>query len=899
MRKVKVSVIASAKELNADVASAAELFRGLNGVCLDKDLFFTFKEHDYAGGSGFPADSDIVFFLFHGKTDRDMFAIYNAASEPVVKDGKIKTATYVRIDGDAPETEAIAALNEGINQEAVNYNTYTHTDTLKLGMLMHIKQLGLEGADIKLEDGKVKLGGVELLSLEHVETVSGHEELRRLKKEMAETTDVFTQAKTRFMENPEDNSAYEEYCGLSKRRNEIVKDINDIETRLYKLIESMYEQISKGELSKRQWESYWLIERGKYEEAKAILNFGTILNDAGFNDAAMDKTAKNAQILVNELLQLKDMNLTLADWSGVDACFKEAVKLEERYQLPKKAMLAYAKHLYGQNQLLEGIAIAEQLLYYYQNPRENISDADKGDLYSLLGKLYRETKRHSDADEKFKTALEFYNKMADIEPVVYEPEVAHIYNDLGVLYWRTKRIADSEEMFKASLDIWRRLQGRSPNTYDPDAAMVYNNLALLYRDTNKMAEGEEMFKEAIKIFTKMFEIDPKEKTEMSLAVCHSNLGSLYETFHRWAEAEEALSTALKLYSHLSERNPDAYTAKVARTTLFFAYLYSNSEQTEKAEAAWKRTVEVYKKLSEHNPGAYTIEAANAAANLGVFYHKHQRAAEAEQILVEALDWLNNLTGHDPDEFDMEYSYVIMCLSEAYVDSMRLAEAEELLEKAMTIVKKLVIRAPELYETYLAVIYSTYARIYKHTGKLAEAENACRAALRIHDKYQADNPQNAELAAEIKEFLEGLYDLQGFQLKETLLTESMNALFTPEEREIALFLTEGDSQRDIARRLSLTAAEVSRHVNNIRDKMIGAGVSDPDMAAIVYKYKLSRREANILRCLRQDMTNAAIAAELFIAEETVRVHVHKLLKKLPVANRQDVSAWVKSFAENKE
>lgn len=128
---------------------------------------------------------------------------------------------------------------------------------------------------------------------------------------------------------------------------------------------------------------------------------------------------------------------------------------------------------------------------------------------------------------------------------------------------------------------------------------------------------------------------------------------------------------------------------------------------------------------------------------------------------------------------------------------------------------------------------------------------------------------------------------------------MNQLFTPEEKEIAMLLIEGETQRNISRKLHLNAAEVTLQVNAIRDKVNSMGRLDPIIAAIVKEYKLTRRETDMLRSLRKSMTNAEIAADLFLSEETVRIHVRNLLKKLPVESRQDVAAWVEAFVEKKE
>ena len=92
---------------------------------------------------------------------------------------------------------------------------------------------------------------------------------------------------------------------------------------------------------------------------------------------------------------------------------------------------------------------------------------------------------------------------------------------------------------------------------------------------------------------------------------------------------------------------------------------------------------------------------------------------------------------------------------------------------------------------------------------------------------------------------------------------------------------------------MPAVEVGAHINAIRAKISGAKESDL-FAAIVKEYKLTKRETDMLRYLYRNMTNTDIAADLFLSEETVKIHVRNLMKKLPVDNRSSIAAWMDSF-----
>ena len=119
-------------------------------------------------------------------------------------------------------------------------------------------------------------------------------------------------------------------------------------------------------------------------------------------------------------------------------------------------------------------------------------------------------------------------------------------------------------------------------------------------------------------------------------------------------------------------------------------------------------------------------------------------------------------------------------------------------------------------------------------------------------------------------------------------------FSDAERKIALLLIEGNTRSDILRKLHMSASEVGQCEKAIRKKILTMGDPDPLVAGAIDKYRLTRREAEILRCLRRHMTNPEIAAELFISDATVKYHVRNLLAKLDIETRHQLPAWAAEF-----
>ena len=132
----------------------------------------------------------------------------------------------------------------------------------------------------------------------------------------------------------------------------------------------------------------------------------------------------------------------------------------------------------------------------------------------------------------------------------------------------------------------------------------------------------------------------------------------------------------------------------------------------------------------------------------------------------------------------------------------------------------------------------------------------------------------------------------------LRSDKKNELFTPEEIDVAMLLIEGKMRSEITRSLHLSAEEANKRIGSIRSKVSNMGDPDPFIAAAIAEYKLTPRETDMLRCLRRKMSNAEVAAELFLAEETVRIHVRNLLKKLNVDARKGIAPWIEAFEKKK-
>jgi tetratricopeptide (TPR) repeat protein len=140
-----------------------------------------------------------------------------------------------------------------------------------------------------------------------------------------------------------------------------------------------------------------------------------------------------------------------------------------------------------------------------------------------------------------------------------------------------------ESFYVESLDIYERLSQIHPDAYEPDLASTLNNLGNLYSDTQRFSESEAYHLRALEIRERLSQTNP-DAYEPDLASTLNNLGLLYSNTQRFSESETYHLRALEIYERLSQTNPDAYVTYLTRTLTSLSYIllflnrYSESEE---------------------------------------------------------------------------------------------------------------------------------------------------------------------------------------------------------------------------------------------------------------------------------------------------------------------------------
>jgi DNA-binding CsgD family transcriptional regulator len=430
---------------------------------------------------------------------------------------------------------------------------------------------------------------------------------------------------------------------------------------------------------------------------------------------------------------------------------------------------------------------------------------------------------------------------------------------------------------------------------DEDKSLLLNMLGIFYMDSNRMAESEEMLDEALAIRRARTSGD-QNAIEAEIATVYNGLGNLYYFTSRYEEAIEAHRSAMDIRTKLAERKPDRYEEFLAYTYINLSAVFDEVQKHNESIELTKKACSIFQKLSQsrsdpHDP--YILHDGTLAQcyqSLGVSYSKLERYDEAEEQFCLALEINHRLADANPGAYEIRVAEDYIEFGRMCLAAKQYEEAEEKLCSAKELYDRLARRAPDAYEPELAKCHEALGELYKETKRYTEAAGIISSAIKLYEKRAGTNPvfigridEAAKLLASVNEAI----DRQDRAL----------ARFTPEEKEVALLLTEGKTKSEIIRKLRLSAADANSLIKSIREKISESDDPDPVIDAVAAEYMLTNREAEMLKYLQRKAGNELIASELFVTDETVRKHVRALLKKLSIDSRQDVPAWLDAYTGN--
>ena len=653
--------LASSDELKNDrnsfhslVASLDEIFepRGYRIRCRRWEDFSAFctgtrTQDDY---NRIVRASDICICMFHRKAGEYTIEEFNQALDEYVKNqSHPKTFVYIRalIEGEM-EDEALKRFKEDLFDRVGHYwCNYATDDAMKLHFVMQLERIipsvsgnasVTEGNHFKIENGVVSLYGHKIAELDNLSFAAENPEYLSLKESIARLNTEIARLRATGVAELQP-MIDEKQAELYKKR----ESLNRLESQLFDLALSINKLIGSGTpVSERKRLAIEMFERGNSKGVVEILNEKDIAADA----AQARKEIEQGKLLVDSGRSL------------IEAGLQKTRSLAEEYVLRVKALMTdYAEprrfelacHAYEQ-----GIELV----------RANLSEEELAKSLFEYGCFLQANKRYDLAEVRYRENLDIYQRLAAINPQVYEPDLAGIQNNLGILYKDTQRYEDSEKMYLSAMEIYRRLAAVNPQVYEPDLAMAQSNLGTLYKDTRRYEDSEKLCLSAMEIRRRLAAANP-QVYEPDLAMTQYNLGCLYSDTQRYEDSEKMYLSAMEIRRRLAVANPQVYEPDLADTQYNLGCLYYNIQRYEESEEMYLSALEVYQRLTAVNPQVYEPYLVRACNNLSFLFLAQGNFEEAERYAREGA------------KYDSTHHTIYTNLAASLLLQGRYAEAEEI------------------------------------------------------------------------------------------------------------------------------------------------------------------------------------------------------------------------------
>jgi tetratricopeptide (TPR) repeat protein len=319
----------------------------------------------------------------------------------------------------------------------------------------------------------------------------------------------------------------------------------------------------------------------------------------------------------------------LADYSGGEKAYREAIRIDSQRPKTRDSRLELADSLYGLGKLLdtEGhYPEAEKNLRAALQLQQEIYGSSDPAIARTLKDLARAMADNGDlngAIPLMRQAVAMQRQLRGNEP---HPDLAEVLNDMGVLLWQLGDLDETEKFYRESLAMKRRLLGDK----HPEIAAGLENVAMSLSDKGDLAGAEVLYRQSLDMRRELLGPNHPEvgRTLLNLASLQYDRGDTQQALSNMRDVLSIYRTAYP------PDHPD--TARVLNVIGFWltlAHEYPDADHYLSEALAMRRRL-----FGEHQPdvGSSLMHMAVLRDAQGSYSEALDLARSAKQIYTDAL-----------------------------------------------------------------------------------------------------------------------------------------------------------------------------------------------------------------------------------------------------------------------
>ncbi|WP_285102335.1 tetratricopeptide repeat protein [Promicromonospora sp. MEB111] len=352
-----------------------------------------------------------------------------------------------------------------------------------------------------------------------------------------------------------------------------------------------------------------------------------------------------------------------------------------------------------------------------------------------LGMGYWAVGRHADALTAQEEVITLCAGLGPGDAPWADAEHARALQNAGVSYTELGRTGEIEATQRASLDIYRRLAEGDPVQYEPRVAAVLGNFEAL-TESGRPEDALPANAEAVAIRRRLAAARPEHLGELAWSL--GQLGTTLEALGRYEEAGSVLVEALQIQRRLAEENARGTRADLSGALSALGALYSTTGRADESLRLEREALEIRRELAREHPARYLHYLAHSLSNLGVTYARRGRYDEAVLLEEEAVGIRRGLARRNARSL----KYLAQSLSNLgvrYADLGRFEEALRPTQEAVDMLRRLVLDEPEKYRTGLAEALANLGATLLDLDKPTEALRPMREAVAMRRQLAVENP----------------------------------------------------------------------------------------------------------------------------------------------------------------